>query len=118
MGVDAPRRLQVPALGDYFAADGSLSASVFVDGGYYTKAADNLPLIGPVPGAPAGAFMCGALSGYGVMAANAAGELLAQHVVGAPLPERYAPAFLPERWLDEAYVRKVHSGDVTKGVQI
>ena len=47
-----------------------------VDGGYYTKVPDNLPLIGPVPGAPEGAFMCAGLSGYGLMASNAAGSLL------------------------------------------
>ena len=34
--------------------------------------------------------MCAGLSGYGIMAANAAGELLAKHVTGAPLPEAYA----------------------------
>ena len=48
----------VPALGDYFGADGTLAAPVTVDGGYYTKAADNLPMVGPVPDAPAGCFMC------------------------------------------------------------
>ena len=31
-----------------------LNASVAVDGGYYTRAPDNLPLIGPLAGAPAG----------------------------------------------------------------
>ena len=57
-----------------------MHASVVVDGGYYTKTPDNLPLIGPLPDAPEGVFVCAGLSGYGVMAANAAGELLARHV--------------------------------------
>jgi glycine/D-amino acid oxidase-like deaminating enzyme len=56
----------------------------FVDGGYYAKTAENRPLIGPLP--PAGAHLIGALSGFGLMAAPAAGELLADHVVGAELP--------------------------------
>ena len=88
------------------------------DGGYYTQAPDNLPLIGAQPAAPTGAYMCAGLSGYGVMAANAAGELLAQHVAGEPLPEAYAGAFAPERWLDEAYVARVERGEVGKGLQI
>ena len=91
---------------------------VAFDGGYYTQAPDNMPLVGPQPGAPAGAFMCAGLSGYGVMAANAAGELLAQHVTAEPLPAAYADAFRPERWLDEAYVERVASGAVNKGLQI
>ena len=90
---------------------------VHLDGGYYTRAPDNLPLIGPLPGAPAGAYVCAGLSGYGVMAANAAGELLAQHVTAEPLPT-YAQAFRPERWLDNDYLRSVESGAVAQGLQI
>jgi glycine/D-amino acid oxidase-like deaminating enzyme len=48
----------------------------------------------------------GALSGYGVMAAPAAGELLAASITGAALPE-YAPAFLPARYVDPAYRQQV-----------
>ena len=44
----------------------------------------------------------GALSGFGVMATCAAGELLAAHVTGAALPG-YAPAFLLSRYQDPAY---------------
>ena len=55
-----------------------------------------------------GAYVCAGLSGYGVMAANAAGELLAQHVAAEPLPA-YAHAFRPERWLDADYRRRVES---------
>ena len=61
--------------------------------------------------------MCAGLSGYGVMAANAAGELLAQHVTAEPLPT-YAQAFRPERWLDNDYLRSVESGAVAQGLQI
>ena len=73
-----------------------------VDGGYYTKTFENLPLIGPM--ATRGAFVIGALSGFGVMVAAAAGELMARHVTGGPLPD-YAPAFLPSRYENPEYVQ-------------
>lgn len=113
----------MPALGErYLAADGSMQASVSVDGGYYTKTPDNLPLIGAVPGAPAGCFVCAGLSGYGVMASNAAGELLASHVLGGgrgvePLPS-HAAVFRPERWMEPEYARAVAAGEAGKGLQI
>lgn len=73
------------------------------DGGYYTKTRENRPLIGPLP--VQGAYIIGALSGYGVMAACAAGELLAQHLTGSELPD-YAPAFALERYQDPTYQAK------------
>ncbi len=63
-----------------------------IDGGYYVHTQENRPLIGPL--GPRGAWMLGALSGYGVMAALAAAELLAAHITGAELPP-YAAAFQP-----------------------
>ena len=71
-----------------------------LDAGYYTKTRENRPLIGPLP--VAGAYVLGALSGYGIMAACGAAELLASHILAEPLPE-YAPAFLPSRYSDPAY---------------
>ena len=91
---------------------------VTIDGGYYTQTPDNLPLIGPVAGGPAGTFVCAGLSGYGVMAANAAGELLANHVAGRATPEAYAGEFLPERWQRAEYRASVDSGEAQKGLQI
>jgi glycine/D-amino acid oxidase-like deaminating enzyme len=73
-----------------------------IDGGYYTKTRENRPLIGPLP--VKGAYVIGALSGFGVMAACAAGELLAAHLTGGALPH-YAPAFLLERYQDREYQR-------------
>jgi glycine/D-amino acid oxidase-like deaminating enzyme len=75
-------------------------ASGFVDGGYYCKTPENRPLIGPLP--VEGAFICAALSGIGLMSSHAAGELVAQHVVGETLPE-YARWFLPSRYDDPQY---------------
>jgi glycine/D-amino acid oxidase-like deaminating enzyme len=79
-----------------------------IDGGYYTKTTDNLPLIGAA-GAE-GAFVCGGLSGYGVMAACAAGELAAMYATGAPLPD-FAAAFDPTRYDDPAYTERAAAGD-------
>jgi glycine/D-amino acid oxidase-like deaminating enzyme len=73
----------------------------FVDGGYYTKTRENRFLAGPLP--LSGAFVLGGLSGYGIMASNAAADLLADHVTGRPLPS-YAPAFRLERYADPAYL--------------
>ena len=72
----------------------------YVDGGYYTKTQENRPLIGPLP--IDGAHVFAALSGYGLMAACAGGELLAAHITGGDLP-RYAPAFLLSRYDDPIY---------------
>ncbi len=73
-----------------------------MDGGYYTKTQENRPLIGRLP--VEGGYVIGALSGYGMMAACAAGELLAASVTAAPLPA-YAPAFALERYQDPEYQR-------------
>jgi glycine/D-amino acid oxidase-like deaminating enzyme len=72
----------------------------YVDGGYYCKTRENRPLIGPLP--VQGAFVIGALSGFGIMASMAAGELLSLHVAGNELPV-YAPAFLLSRYEDSHY---------------
>jgi len=71
-----------------------------VDGGYYTKTGENRVLASPLP--VEGAYVLGALSGYGLMASNGAAELLADYIVGRPLP-RYAPAFRLDRYDDPAY---------------
>jgi glycine/D-amino acid oxidase-like deaminating enzyme len=73
---------------------------VNIDGGYYTKTEENRPLIGPT--GVAGAYVNAALSGYGLMAAPAAGELIAQQITGTTLPA-YHPAFRLDRYDDPAY---------------
>jgi glycine/D-amino acid oxidase-like deaminating enzyme len=72
----------------------------YVDGGYYCKTKENRPLVGPL--ALEGAYAIAALSGFGIMAAAAAGELLAAHVTGGELPE-YAKDFHPNRYADPGY---------------
>ncbi len=78
----------------------------FVDGGYYCKTVENRPLIGDLP--VTGAFVIGALSGYGIMGAMAAGELLAAHVIGGSLPS-YAADFAPNRYENADYMRRLPS---------
>jgi glycine/D-amino acid oxidase-like deaminating enzyme len=71
-----------------------------VDGGYYAKTRENRFLAGPLP--VEGAYVCGALGGYGLMASNVAGELVASHITGRALPA-YASAFMLARYDDPAY---------------
>lgn len=67
-------------------------------GGYYTMTEENWPLIGPMQ--TAGAFIAGALSGYGSMAACATGSLCAAWVAGRPIPE-YANSLDYSRFADQ-----------------
>jgi sarcosine oxidase, subunit beta len=76
----------------------------FVDGGYYCKTKENRALIGPTP--IAGNYLLCCLSGYGIMAAQAAAELLAAHITGSELPS-YAGEFLLSRYEDAVYRAKV-----------
>jgi glycine/D-amino acid oxidase-like deaminating enzyme len=83
-----------------------------VDGGYYCKTRENRPLIGPLP--IEGAYVIGALSGFGIMGSQAAGELLAAHVTGGDLPD-YASALLLERYEDPAYRSLLEHWDASSG---
>ena len=96
----------IPGLRMYF----DNAPKPMIDGGYYTKTKENRPLIGPLP--VAGAYLIAALSGYGLMAAPAAGELLAAHIVGDSLPP-YANAFLLSRYDDPIYQKLLESWDDT-----
>lgn len=83
-----------------------------VDGGYYCKTQENRPLIGPLP--VDGAFIIGALSGFGQMASQAAAELVSAHITGRDLPS-YAPAFLLSRYKDPCYQSLLDQADSTHG---
>ncbi|MBX0326408.1 FAD-binding oxidoreductase [Oscillochloris sp. ZM17-4] len=86
----------LPGLRGYFGR----IPRAYLDGGYYTRTRENRPLIGPMQ--VEGAYMVCALSGFGVMGACAAGELVAAHICGEALPA-YAAAFRLERYTDPAY---------------
>jgi sarcosine oxidase, subunit beta len=92
----------IPAMAAYLAR----LPRAYVDGGYYTKTRENRFLAGPLP--VEGAYLIGALSGYGLMSSSTAADLLAAHVTGAPLP-RYAPAFTLSRYDDPAYRQQLAS---------
>jgi sarcosine oxidase, subunit beta len=80
-----------------------------VDGGYYAKTRENRFLVGPLP--VEGAYVVGALSGYGLMAANGVAELIGDYICERPLPP-YASAFRLERYQDPAYRELLeHWGD-------
>jgi glycine/D-amino acid oxidase-like deaminating enzyme len=98
----------IPALGVYRGR----AAEAKIDGGYYCKAPDNRPLIGPA--GTAGVYVLGALSGFGIMASQAAAELVAAHMLERPLPS-YAAAFLPGRFADPTYRRSLAASDATQG---
>ncbi|MBL8197247.1 MAG: FAD-binding oxidoreductase [Blastocatellia bacterium] len=86
----------IPEMSHYFAQ----GDKAYIDGGYYCKTSENRPLIGHLP--ISGVYIIGALSGYGIMSSQAAGELLALHVLGEKLPD-YAPMFLLERYQNASY---------------
>lgn len=86
----------IPGFRDYFER----LPRPYVDGGYYVKTQENRPLIGPL--AVDGAFLVGALSGYGLMASPAVGELAAAHITSSELPD-YQSWFRLERYQDPDY---------------
>jgi len=98
----------IPGLSAYFGQ----GKKGYIDGGYYCKTRENRPLVGPLP--VEGAYVIGALSGYGIMAAQAAADLLAAHITGGPLPD-YAPAFLLERYDDPAYQATLENLEAATG---
>lgn len=73
-------------------------------GGYYTMTEENWPLIGKTP--TPGAFVAGALSGFGSMAACASGALCAAWVTDAAVPD-YAHALTLERYADQALMTEL-----------
>jgi glycine/D-amino acid oxidase-like deaminating enzyme len=87
--------VMIPGLECYFQH----LPKAFMDGGYYTKTPDNCPLIGELP--IEGAWIAGAYSGFGIMIAMAAGELLAAQIYDRPLPS-YAQAFNLDRFTQSA----------------
>ena len=100
--------VMIPELARYVKS----GVSGIVDGGYYCKTPDNRPLIGPTP--TEGVFVCGALSGFGIMGSQAAAELVVTHVLDQPRPD-YAAAFLPSRFRDPDYQRVLATLDSKSG---
>ncbi len=85
-----------PGLSTYI---GRLPRGAHHYGGYYTMTEENWPVIGRM--STEGAFVAGALSGFGSMAACATGAVCAAWVVGKPVPE-YARPLSSERFNDKS----------------
>ncbi len=99
----------IPSLGAYIE---SPPARFSLYGGYYTMTEENWPLIGPLDNS--GAFVVGALSGFGSMAACAAGELAAAWVCGSELPP-YAKQLSLARHEDAVLINELRSSR-SKGI--
>ena len=77
-----------------------------LDGGFYTKTRENRPLVGPM--CVEGAYVIGAVSGYGIMSACGLADLLTAYITRANLPD-YAPAFALARYDDPKYQKKLEN---------
>ncbi|MCP4420935.1 MAG: FAD-binding oxidoreductase [Chloroflexi bacterium] len=88
----------VPGLSQYLDR---LPKPIMHYAGYYTRTKENLPIIGPM--GVKGAYIVGALSGFGTMASCAAGELIAAWVAGDRLPA-YATHLSLARYDDPAHI--------------
>ena len=93
-------RLQ-PGLKAYI---GRLPKKVTHYGGWYTMTEENFPIIGPYR--QKNAYAIAALSGFGSMAACAAGELIGAYISGSPLPE-YADDLGLNRYQNETLMREI-----------
>jgi glycine/D-amino acid oxidase-like deaminating enzyme len=92
----------LPRMKDYFVR----MPRPQLDGGFYTKTRENRPLVGPM--CVDGAYMIGAVSGYGIMSACGVADLLTACITGTQLPP-YAPAFALARYADPEYQKKLET---------
>ena len=81
-------------------------------GGYYPMTDENWPLIGAMRSG--GAYMAGALSGFGTMAATATGAICAAAIAKAEQPE-YAASFTLDRYENVALMAELRK-NAGKGV--
>lgn len=96
-----------PRLKAYY---GRLPARLSHYGGFYTMTAENWPLIGPMK--TKGAFVAGALSGFGTMGACATGALVEKWVHGETLPG-FAGALSLRRYDDGELMRQLQNSRST-----
>jgi glycine/D-amino acid oxidase-like deaminating enzyme len=94
-----------PALKKYY---GKIPKNFIHYGGWYTMTNENWPLIGPME--KEGAFINSAFSGFGTMAACAAGELCAAWVTESELPE-YASNFSLDRYKNPSLIKTLNKSN-------
>jgi glycine/D-amino acid oxidase-like deaminating enzyme len=92
----------LPRMKEYFAR----MPRPQLDGGFYTRTRENRPLVGSM--GVDGAYVIGAVSGYGIMSACGAADLLTAHVTGTKLPA-YASDFAPARYDDPEYLKRLEN---------
>jgi len=92
-----------PALKHYY---GHLPRNMRHYGGYYTLTDENWPLVGAMD--TADSYVVGAMSGFGTMAACAAGDLCARVVLGRELPD-FANALSPQRYFDMSLMAEIEA---------
>ncbi len=97
-----------PALKSYY---GQLPRNTVHYGGYYTTTEENWPLIGETE--VEGFYINGAMSGFGTMAACAAGELCTQWLLQEELPE-YADELSLKRYNNPDFIKQLKKYD--KGI--
>jgi glycine/D-amino acid oxidase-like deaminating enzyme len=97
-----------PALKKYY---GKLPKNFVHYGGWYTMTNENWPLIGPM--VKEGAFVNSAFSGFGTMAACAAGELCAAWVTESTLP-KYANNFSLNRYKNSSLMKTLNK--INRGI--
>ena len=92
----------LPRMKEYFAR----MPRPQLDGGYYTKTRENRPLVGPM--GVEGAYVIGAVSGYGIMSACGVADLLTAHITKTNLPT-YADDFALSRYDNPDYQKKLEN---------
>lgn len=92
-----------PSLKAYY---GHLPANRTLYGGYYTMTNENWPIVGPM--GVDRAYVVGAMSGFGTMAACASGELCACWILEDDLPE-YSHALSLNRYEDRRLMEPLQS---------
>lgn len=108
----------VPGLKAYFstATNPTSASNPYIEevaAGYYVKTPENRPFIGPAWSDEKRVFLASCFSGFGIMTAPAAGQLLASHVLNSIgnginyALDDYTTEFLPSRYLDDDYLEKV-----------
>jgi glycine/D-amino acid oxidase-like deaminating enzyme len=92
----------LPRMKEYFAR----MPRPQLDGGFYTKTYENRPLVSPM--CVDGAYVIGAVSGYGIMSACGVADLLTAHITRAKLPA-YAGAFDLARYDNAEYQKRLEN---------
>ena len=94
----------IPGLSDY---EESIPVPIVDYAGYYTRTKENWPLIGPT--SKQNVFVIGALSGFGTMAACAAGELCASYILSETELPDYSTYFHPNRYQNPKIVKELEA---------